>query len=135
MRSRIFIDTSAWYALLDQDDAHHDKAWEIFPAILEQPGGLVTSNHVIGESYTLFRSSLGHRKAWEFMNLLGQSRALNRVFTPEALEEEACQLLKKFSDQDFSFVDATSFVWMRTLKMHQAFAFDKHFRIAGFVLL
>ncbi|MBI5242984.1 MAG: PIN domain-containing protein [Elusimicrobia bacterium] len=134
MRPKVFVDTSAWYALVDSDDTHHQSAWQVLPQLLSRFGGLVTSNHVIGESYTLIRSCLGHRKAWEFLGLLERSHRLERVFTPEALETEAYALLKKHPDQDFSFVDATSFVWMRILKLRDAFAFDKHFQVLGFIL-
>ncbi len=133
MRPKVFVDTSAWYALVDEDDAHHRAAWEVFPRLLDEFEGLVTSNHVVGESYTLIRSSLGHRNAWEFLALLERSRRLERLFTPEALELDAYRLLKKYADQAFSFVDATSFVWMRALKLRDAFAYDKHFQAAGFV--
>lgn len=130
--ARIFVDTSAWYALIDKDDAHHETAWAMFPHLLERTKGLTTTNHVVGETYTLIRTSLGHRKAWEFLDLLGQSRRVERLFTPNNLEMDAYELLKKYADQGFSFVDATSFAWMRVLKLHEAFAFDKHFRVMGF---
>lgn len=134
MRRKILVDTSAWYALMDKDDAHHQSAWEAFPRLLSRFEGLLTTNHVVGETYTLLRSSLGHRKAWEFMILLEQSRRVERLFTPENLEDEAYGLLKKYADQGFSFVDATSFTWMRVLKIRDAFAFDKHFRVMGYSL-
>lgn len=132
MPPKVFVDTSAWYALLDRDDAHHAEAWRAFPRLLEEYAGLVTSNHVVGESYTLIRSSLGHAQAWEFLRLLGESRRLERVFTPQAMEEEAYALLKKYADHEFSFVDATSFIWMRTLKLREAFSYDRHFRVMGY---
>lgn len=129
---KVFVDTSAWYALMDKDDAHHEAAWAAFPHMLERGRGLTTTNHVVGETYTLIRSSLGYRKAWEFLDLLGQSRRVERLFTPADMESEAYDLLEKYADQDFSFVDATSFAWMRVLKLREAFAFDKHFRVMGF---
>lgn len=134
MRAKVFVDTSAWYALVDKDDSLHAAAWELFPRVLESFGGLITTNHVIGESYTLIRSSLGHRKAWEFMSLLAESHRLERLFTPETIERDAYGLLKKFADQSFSFVDATSFVWMRTLKINHALTYDKQFQVMGFAL-
>lgn len=131
---KVFVDTSAWYALMDKDDAHHETAWATFPHLLKRTQGLTTTNHVVGETYTLIRSSLGYRKAWEFMDLLGQSRRVERLFTPDNMEVEAYGLLKKYAAQDFSFVDATSFIWMRVLKLREVFAFDRHFRVMGFAL-
>lgn len=133
MPRKVFVDTSGWFALLDKDDRHHERAWKVFPDLLTRFDGLVTSNHVIGETYTLIRFSLGHEKAWGFMELLEGSKRLERLFTPENLEAQAFGILKKYADQDFSFVDATSFAWMESLKIRDAFAFDRHFSVFGFV--
>lgn len=133
MAAKVFVDTSAWYALMDKDDAHHEAAWDAFPEILRQFAGLVTSNHVVGESYTLIQFCLGHRTAWQFLDLLNQSARLERVFTPENIETDAYALLKRYADQDFSFVDATSFAWMRVLRLRYALSFDRHFATMGFM--
>jgi predicted nucleic acid-binding protein len=95
---------------------------------------LITSNHVVGESYTLLRMRLGHRVAQEFLRRLRTSAIAQRVFVLEVWEDEAEDLLCQFTDQDFSFVDATSFVVMRKLVLRTAFAYDHHFLVAGYVL-
>jgi predicted nucleic acid-binding protein len=87
---------------------------------------------VIAESYTLLRMRLGHAAAQEFVRRTRASARVQRVFVPEAWEEEAETLLGQFADQDFSYVDATSFVVMRKLHLETAFAFDRHFAVAGF---
>jgi predicted nucleic acid-binding protein len=43
--------------------------------------------------------------------------------------------LARFADQRFSLVDAVSFEVMRRERVTQAFAFDRHFEVAGFDLL
>lgn len=135
MRNKVFVDTSAWYALRDEDDVNFDSAKETLILLLAERPGLVTSNHVIGETYTLLRSALGHTQATEFIHYVKESQRLERLFTPQELEEEAFEILAKCKDQDFSFVDATSFVWMKKLGLREAFAFDKHFLTAGYILI
>jgi uncharacterized protein len=54
---------------------------------------------------------------------------------PEAREDEAENLLAQYDDQDFSYVDATSFVAMRRLAIEEALVFDHHFSVAAFALL
>jgi len=52
------------------------------------------------------------------------------------LEREAVtRWLVRFSDQDFSLIDAVSFEVMRRNRVTHAFAFDRQFAIAGFTLL
>lgn len=43
--------------------------------------------------------------------------------------------LERFEDQDFSLADAVSFELMQREGLAEAFAFDKHYVVAGFRLL
>jgi len=129
---RVFVDTGAWFAVQATDDAHHNAARRAFPAILEACRSLVTSNLVLGETYTLLRVTKGYPEAKRFLDKLTHSKKLERVFVSEHLERQAYEILERFSDHAFSFVDATSFALMRQNRMRHAFAFDAHFRTAGF---
>ena len=73
----------------------------------------MTSNLVIGETYTLLRVSKGYREAKQFLDLLAQSRRVDRLFITEPLERQAYDILDRLADHPFSFVDATSFAVMR----------------------
>ena len=44
----------------------------------------------------------------------------------------ARKFMLKHLDQEFSFTDCASFVVMKELRLTEALATDKHFRIAGF---
>lgn len=128
---RVFVDTGAWFAVQVTDDAHHDAARRAFPEILAACRSLVTSNLVIGETYTLLRVTRGYAEAKRFLDRLAHSGKLERVFVSEQVERQAYEILERFSDHAFSFVDATSFALMRQNRIRHAFAFDAHFRTAG----
>jgi predicted nucleic acid-binding protein len=96
---------------------------------------LLTTNHVVGETYTLIRMRLGFAAAQQFVHHVRSSLVTERVFVPEAWESEAESLLSQYADQDFSYVDATSFVTMGHRALTTAFAFDHHFVVTGFTLL
>jgi len=132
---RVFVDTGAWFAIQVTDDAHHNAARRAFPALLEGCRSLVTSNLVLGETYTLLRVVRGYAEAKRFLDKLRHSKKLERVFVSEHLERQAYEILARFSDHPFSFVDATSFALMRETRMRHAFAFDAHFRAAGFLTI
>ena len=53
----------------------------------------------------------------------------------EEWEEQAERLLEQHDDRPSSYVDATSFVAMRRLRINEALAFDRDFLVAGFVLV
>lgn len=134
-RNSIFVDSSAWYAATTDEDQRHQVAASTLAAVLAEGIALATSNHVVGETYTLLRARQGHRAAVAFLDLIASSGRLVRLFTQEEVEAEAYALLRQYADQPFSFVDATSFVWMRRLRLWRAFTFDRHFLTAGFTLI
>lgn len=133
MRESVFVDTSAWYALANNNDANHAEASSILSRLVQRRWMLITTNHVAAETYTLVRARLGFGTAQGFLHRIKSSAAVQRVFVPERWEEAAEDLLARYDDQDFSYTDATSFVTMHRLELQAFFAFDHHFVVAGFV--
>ncbi len=131
----IFVDTGAWYALADKRDANHRKAAGIYPVLLSTHGRLITSNLVIAEAYILILHALGHAAALTFLEKTRTSPRIATVYSTEVIESEGRAMLGKFRDQDFSYTDAVSFAVMKRQKIRKAFAFDKHFLSAGFLMV
>lgn len=129
---RVFVDTGAWYALQVSDDEWHAAAVGALRELVATRHPLLTSNQVIGETYTLLRVTCGHTAAVAFLERLEESRRVERIFVGKEQEARAYRLLRQYADQDFSFVDATSFAVMRAERIRHAFAFDQHFAAAGF---
>ena len=129
----IFVDTSAWIALADQDDTFHKKAASSFPSILKTFRNLITSNLTIAETYILLLHELGHLSALGFLEKVKGSPKIFKIYSAEDLESEAEEILIKYADQDFSYTDAVSFSIMKRYKIKKAFCFDKHFVMAGFM--
>lgn len=130
----VFVDSSGWYAMVDADDPNHGAAVRRLRRLTKERRVLVSTNHVIGETYTLLRRRLGFRLAHGFLQYVRTDPSVRRTFVPEEWEEEAERLLEQFDDQLFSYVDAVSFVTMRRLRILEALAFDRDFVIAGFIL-
>src|SRR4030042_1504729 len=131
----IFVDTSAWIALVDKDDSHHKEAASSYPSLLKNHRNLITSNLVIAETYIIILNELGHKPAIDFLEKLKVSPRILKVYSNEDIETEGELILARYGDQDFSYTDAVSFVVMKRQKIKKAFSFDKHFLIAGFVNL
>ncbi len=126
----IFVDTSAFYALLDQTDQWHERADAGFRALGASPRPLYTSNLVVAETYGLIQRSLGAPVATRWLASLD----INFVFPTEEDHRAALQLLSQHQGLGFSYVDASSFVIMEKTDIGTAFAFDDHFRQYGWNL-
>lgn len=127
----IFVDTSFWAALGNTADAWHDIARRLWAS---RPGVVVTSNHVLGETWTLLNRRCGHRVAASAA-AIRHSTAVRVEHISAELEEEAWQWLAQHDEREYSFVDATSFALMRKKRTNNAYAFDGDFSAAGFVEL
>jgi predicted nucleic acid-binding protein len=130
----IFVDTSFLIAGFDDRDPHHREALLIVKRISGRR--LVTSNHVRGESWTWFRRKRWHAKAVDFLDSLRAGHSNLKVdFVAEQIEDEALAWLRRHDEREYSFVDATSFAFMRAHRITEALAFDGDFAAAGFTEL
>ena len=128
----IFVDTSFWIAVMAEDDAHHGEAERL---IRSAPARLVTSNHVRGETWTFLNRRYGHSPAVAFLETLLRMARVRLEFVDRTLEDESLRWLRQHDEREYSFVDATSFALMRSLRIHEALAFGGDFAAAGFVEL
>ena len=87
---RVFVDTGAWYALQVSDDEWHAAAVGGLRELVATRHPLVTSNQVIGETYTLLRFMCGHAAAVAFLDRLDESRRVERIFVGKEQLEYAC---------------------------------------------
>ena len=129
----IFVDTSFWVALRNRRDTHHEQAH----ALLKKHVGsrLVTSDHVRGETWTFLRRRAGHAAAVNFLDVLENSKLIEVQRVGATLEAQALAWLRRHDEREYSFVDATSFEFMRSKGIFETFAFDSDFTAAGFVEL
>ena len=127
----IFVDSSFFIALANDRDGRHAEA----KGLIEQVGGqrMATSNHVRGETWTFLRRRRGHGRAVAFLDMLQRSRTIEVVDVGPDLEARAWKWLRSHDERAYSFVDATSFALMRSLKIREALAFDGDFSAAGFI--
>jgi len=123
----LFVDTSIWYAAADSSDRSNARA----KAILKSGETLVTSDHVLIETWTLLHHKLNCKAAERFWEGLRSGIAVMEAVTLADLEV-AWDIGVSWRDQDFSIVDRTSFAVMRRLGIDRVASFDAHFAVFRF---
>lgn len=129
----IFVDTSFWIALRLRRDRWHSEAARLLQRFGDEP--LVTTSHVRGETWTFLNRRAGHTAAVNFLDSLERSPRVRVVFVTEAFEGDALRWLRRRDERPYSYVDATSFALMKSLRIRNVLGFDEDFAAAGFTLL
>jgi uncharacterized protein len=129
---RIFIDTSAFYALLDRDDENHQKAKRAWTGMLHGENTLVTSNYVLVETFALLQHRLGIEALRGFQDAIVPF--VNVEFVNPEIHRSGVSALLSASRRNLSLVDCVSFEVMRTLEIKTVFVFDLHFEEQGFMI-
>ena len=130
---RIFIDTSAFYALLDRDDTHHPRAKRAWTELLTAVHTLVTSNYILVETSALLQNRLGKEAIRAFHDDI--LPLINIEFVASGTHQSGVAALLSASRRDLSLVDCVSFEVMRISGINTVFAFDKHFKEQGFTII
>jgi len=130
---KVFVDTSAFYALMDRSDNNHEKAAGLWTSLLEKDVYLYTGNYVIVESLALLQSRLGFEAAnlW-YRDVLSIAEVL---WIDGSMHNLAYELWLSLGRRKLSFVDCVSFVTMRQYKVENVFGFDMHFVEQGFEVM
>jgi predicted nucleic acid-binding protein len=94
---------------------------------------LITSDLVLGETWTFLRRRAGHDRAVEFYDAVTRLPGLQIRHVDEDVVADSWRWLKRHDERTYSFVDASSFALMKRLRIREALAFDGDFAAAGFV--
>src|ERR1017187_3486618 len=128
----LFIDSGGFFALVSERSTGHRDAVAIMEESRRARRRAVTTDYVLDETATLLRARGLTKQLKEFLRLTEASEALSiEWMTPDRFATARRFMLKQL-DQEFSFTDCASFVVMKELRLVNALATDKHFRIAGF---
>lgn len=127
--TRRFVDTSALLAFLDRGDQHHERAVR---ALTDDAFELVTHRYVEVETLALAQARLGMEAVAALVRHVLPAVHIRRV--GDDLHRRALRRLVGAGTGRISFVDWTSFLFMRAEGLEVAIAFDRDFVRQGFVL-
>lgn len=149
----IFIDTTAFLALANQDDDNHyqaEKFINTWKDRLPEYKNLMTSDYIVSETITKIRFWIGNEEAIEFGKNLLNSNLVEIIHTTEEIFKLGWQIFNIIESEnirkgyikiqpDFhpkepgfhpklSFIDAVTLACINKFKIPALFAFDEHLR-------
>ena len=126
----IFIDTSAFFAVLDKRDRDHSAADRIWQRIITSGDVLLCHNYVLIEISALLQHRLGLDAVRTFEENIVP--LLNVLWIDERTHRSAVSAFLAASRRSLSLVDCVSFEVMRAAGVKTAFVFDSDFKEQGF---
>ncbi len=126
----IFIDTSAFLAILNKEDHFHQIAKETWVEINNSDEYLICSNYVIVETISLLQKRFGVEALRIFEHEVRP--IINVVWIDQSIHHSGMIVVLTTNHRKLSLVDCTSFEIIRNLHVEQVFTFDPHFSEQGF---
>lgn len=129
----VFVDTSAFVALINRNDASHGEVTNAFERLAVEGAPLVTHSYVLVETGALVRRRFGSaafKRAAEVIE-----RAAEVVWVDVRLHREAWAKASSGGRNSPGLVDWVSFLVMEEAGIVRAVSLDHHFRERGFEVL
>ena len=126
----VFVDTSAFLAVLDADDEEHENARAAWKQLITSGEVMICSNYVLVETFALMQRRLGMAALRAFQENV--CPLLDIEWVDESGHRSGVAAVLAASRRRLSLVDCVSFEVMRRLGITRAFTFDAHFEEQGF---
>ena len=133
--SRLFCDTSFFYACLDPNDSNHNRAEELTADAAASSVTFVTTWDIISETVTLLRYRLGYQPALRFLEEI-KPHLMVVDYGPHTRHEAERIFRQRGRRRRLSFCDAISYTTVTKILDHMpCLAFDRDFRALGLTVI
>jgi predicted nucleic acid-binding protein len=129
----VFVDTSAFYAVMVRTEEGHDRALKAFQKLVEGGRALSTTSYVLLETAALLQHRLGLAPVHDFDSHILPLLTVHWVAAE--LHKRGMKRLARENRRKLSLVDCVSFELMASEGLRDVFALDGHFADAGFRLI
>lgn len=125
-RADAYVDTSALVAFADRSDSYHP----LFRRLFSKPPHIVTTPMVLAEGHGWFLRRYDRIRALQFMAMV-EAMPLAILPVGPAQVEAATELMRRFSDQDLTLVDAVGLDVMASRRVGTCWSTDRHLGLTG----
>lgn len=127
---KVFIDTSAFVALLVDKETDHEKVAKKYHDYRQKRAILFTSDYILDELFTrlLYYKQIDIKKNIQKLKESISAGEITVLRIDEALFEKTLEGFLKFSDHKISFTDATSYTLLKSFNLDEVFTLDDDFK-------
>lgn len=126
----IFVDTSAFVALVNPSSPVHQPSKDIFWELAKQRWRLITTNLVVADTYNWIVSEMGLELARTWLKVAQELNIERITFEDEMLAAEILQT--QLMQDAICYSTAANFAVMQRLGIEQVFSFKRVYKDFGF---
>lgn len=129
-----FLDSGFFIAWTVKKDAYHNSSQEALVSFKTNKARLYTSNYVLQETITRIIYRAGFTVAKLFIDQFSQledADLITVIWIDHFLHQKTIEILQKYRDHPFSFVDASIIAIVKHLKLQQIYTTDSLLRQTG----
>jgi predicted nucleic acid-binding protein len=127
-KADVYVDTSALIAFVDVSDTHNALFRRLFA---EPPRTLFTSSLVVTEGHAWFLKRYDRTRALQFIAMIEDMKFLKVLGAGPTELKAGASILRKFSDQDLTMVDAVGLHLMKEHRCRSCWSTDRHLGLTG----
>lgn len=131
----VFVDASAWYPIALRTHPDHHALADVLRERVAAGVRLVTTNLVVAETHALVATRVGPAPALAFLRGVRAQPTVVVSSTDDLEDRATTRWLTRYRDHRFSLADAVSFTVMEDRHIAEALTLDRHFAVAGFLML
>lgn len=126
---KVFLDTSAFVALLVESETDHEKVAKKYLHYRQQRSLFITSDYILDELFTrLLYYNLDIKRHIEKLKDSISRKEIVVLHIDEGSFDKSLSIFLKFSDHKISFTDATTYVLYKDFALDEVFTLDTDFK-------
>lgn len=130
-KAEAYVDTSALIAFGDRSDSYH----LLFRRLFAEPPPLLTTALVVTEGHGWFLKRYDRTRALQFLAMIEDMRFLEVLAASSEGLSRATAVLRRYSDQDLTLVDALGLHVMAERRLAACWSTDFHLGLTGVPLV
>lgn len=135
---KIFVDESAWIALIDNTAEYHEEVLAHFNRSLNNGDRLVTHNIAVGNAVKELTTTLDIDTAKKFYSTIEEAQAgthLSVLWIGRRTQKEAFRLFNNSGESDLSLFDYAAIIFMKRRRIKSILTTNPAFHKVGLTLL